>query len=204
MALIKTDPSQTKTVVALVSVLVVAVGVTVVRLKPQAPTKAAALTQQGQASRAPVRVSSEPAAYRRRNPFEKPADLPAAPAVDGDAPQGGLSGPSRDPLPEREAWTPGGWATIEPADPGSILAVKPAPKPGPAKPDLAGPRPVFTLLATVNSDRGFSAVIRAGESEVRVADVGDTLQGGFKVIDLNGDRAVLTDGRETVVAKRPQ
>jgi hypothetical protein len=63
---------------------------------------------------------------------------------------------------------------------------------------------VFTLLATVKSDRGFSAVIRAGESEVRVADVGDTLQGGFKVIDLNGDRAVLTDGRETVVAKRPQ
>lgn len=205
MALIKVDPSQTKTAVALVGVLAVAIGVTVVRLKPQAATQAAAEAQQGQAQSAPDRVTSERAPSRLRNPFERPAMLPAASAMDDNTEGGTLSG---GPRPEsfradRGPWTPGGYATIEPLDLAPVPGFKATQKPAPADPNLAPARPVFALLATVKSDRGFSAVIRTGESGARVVQVGDTLEGGFKVISLNNDRAVLTDGRETVVAKRP-
>jgi hypothetical protein len=205
MALIKVDPSQTKTAVALVGVLAVAIGVTVVRLKPQAATQAAAGAQQGQAQSAPPRITLDRAPSRLRNPFERPANLPAPPADDDDMLSAG-------PRPEsfradRGPWTPGGYATIEPLGPAPVpgfkATQKPARKQAPADPDLAPASPVFALLATVKSDRGFSAVIRTGQANVRVVEEGDTLEGGFKVISLNDDRAVLTDGRETVVAKRP-
>jgi hypothetical protein len=74
----------------------------------------------------------------------------------------------------------------------------------PAQPDEPESKPAFTLLATVKGERGFSAVIRTGESDVRIVEVGDLLEGGFRVVMLESWRAVLSDGRETIVAKRPQ
>ena len=208
MALIKIDASQTKTAVALVGVLAVAVGVTVVRLKPQGAAQAADQVQQAQAGSAPVRVTSERVAYRARNPFERPASLPAATAGDDNERPGEPPGGRRSALPVPNPWKSGANATIEPAAPESIFAVRSTPKPptgpGPAAPDVAKQRPVFTLLATVKSDRGFSAVIKTGQSDIRVVEIADTLEGGFKVIRLDAERAVLTDGRVTVVAKRPQ
>ena len=72
----------------------------------------------------------------------------------------------------------------------------------PAK--LEEPRPIFALLATIKGANGYSAVIRTGETEVRVVEVGDTLQDGFKVKSLEESRAVLSDGRDTIVANRPR
>jgi hypothetical protein len=66
------------------------------------------------------------------------------------------------------------------------------------------PKPTFALLATVRGPDGYSAVIRAGNGAARVAEVGDKLEGGFRVLRLESGLAVLTDGRKVIVARRPR
>ncbi len=59
------------------------------------------------------------------------------------------------------------------------------------------------LLATVANERGWSAVIQFGDSVINTVEIGDVLDNGFKVVSLSRDDAVLTDGKRTIVARRP-
>ena len=63
--------------------------------------------------------------------------------------------------------------------------------------------PVFTLLATVKDPHGYCAVIQSETSKVSVVEVGDTLD-GFRIERIGGSHAVLTDGRDTIIARRPR
>jgi len=105
------------------------------------------------------------------------ASLEVAPAPVGPLP---ASGGAEKPRPFRSAKTAGSAASA-----------------GQSK-------PAFTLLATVRGTLGYSAVIRGSASAARVVEVGDVLERGFKVTHVDSSRAVLTDGREIIVAKRPQ
>ncbi|MCX8052706.1 MAG: hypothetical protein N3B12_02775 [Armatimonadetes bacterium] len=230
MALIKVDPSQTKTVIALLGVLVVALGVTVVRLKPN--TAARPAQQQVAESVRSVsmpRVTTERTWDTCRNPFEKPPgfaagskagdNLLASPSVSEESnlplllvkkegEELGVNTPY-SPLSKvgsltHPVFTKDG---LRQADQSTSFESGRAPKaPMESSPHLgpAPARPRFTLLATVNIGRAFSAVIRVGDSDERIVQVGDVLEGGFRVIALNADRAILTDGREIVVANRPR
>lgn len=200
MALIQVDPKQTKTVVVLLFALVLAMGLAVVRFRaaqqPPAPVNAVAakatVTEVAQVEDVPFTPV--------RNPFEKPALVRAAerrakvlPVTQGLRLPGGVG-------EHMKLWNEGNEEHIQPLD------IGPAPKqPEPVeveKPDVS--KPVFALLATIKGPNGLSAVIRTGESDVRVVEIGDRLADGYRVKALEESRAVLSDGRDTIVAKRPQ
>lgn len=191
MGIIKTDPSQTKTAVVLIVVLVAAVVVTVVRMRAAAPAKVVEVatrttTLQSSASFEP----STQCRYPLRNPFEKPVCLRDAAGelvrfADVDSGRTSVRVVPLNP-----------WASV------SRSKVEPISAPEVGKPEC--PLPTFTLLATVKSEKGYSAVIRNGDSDVRVVEVGDRLWNGFIVKCVEPDRAVLTDGRNVIIASRPQ
>ena len=52
-----------------------------------------------------------------------------------------------------------------------------------------------------SADRIYAAV-RIGDSRVKVVQVGDIVDGGFRVKQLDSGRAVLTDGTDTLTARR--
>ena len=56
----------------------------------------------------------------------------------------------------------------------------------------------------MKSGNGLCAVIKSDKSDAKVVGLGDTLEGGYKVKELDTDQAVLSDGEETIVARRPQ
>ena len=210
MGLIKTDPSQTKTVAALIGVLVVAAGVTVVRIKPGPAPQASAASQATAAATAPAKVTGQRTCDHSRNPFETPASLTALIAAKRAAP-GTVAMASRDGA-RANPWREDGEASVQPMDIGPVLPAGSVSDPEqtatseaktdkkPAEPD----KPRFTLLATVKGSNGFIAVIRTGDSSVKVVEVGDPVDGGFKVKKIEAGYAVLTDGRDVVIAKRPQ
>lgn len=216
MAFIKTDPSQTKTVVALLGVLVVALGVTAFRLKPQPVEKAASQAQESTASSTAPNKGGPIRLDRLRDPFERPAFAREQSIGEelGD----------REPVDpgHRTMSRSGGSARVEPLDVGSMFTVTPGEdhrlaealprQPGGIHSESGsatsiqpkGPKPVFVLLATVRSNTAYSAVIRTGESAPVVVEVGDAVEGGFRVRMITADHVALSDGRETVIAKRPQ
>ena len=211
MVAIKNDPSQTKSAAILIGALVVVIGVTVVRMKPAPGAQAPAQAQQVSARAAPVKASVERFCPRERNPFEKPAGLPAAGAVDDSVGNEGKLPASISVGGDRGSDSQSGAkATIKPLDPTAVFRIKPEKKPATAKPstkdnyDAQRAKPEFTLLATARSGDSYSAVIRTGQSGARVVEVGDVLDGGFKVLMIDGDRAALSDGRQMIVAKRPR
>ena len=63
--------------------------------------------------------------------------------------------------------------------------------------------PKFTLLATIQCGNSYSAVIKSDGKDERVVDIGDVLDCGFRVKSIDDECAVLTDGRNTIIAKRP-
>ncbi len=229
MALIKVDPAQSKTVAALIGVLVVTVGVTVVRLKPQQMPRAAA--QQQQRADTPDQAETPGDRVRpdlSRNPFERAAKARAQ-ITEGMGPEAGgpLASITGGGEPTRK-WM-GGSAPREPFDLASVMPMNPfrdgqtpaaAGSPsakhggadaGPAQAmdgqgDRSTPeaKPVFALLATVRSSSGYSAVIKSGDAGARVVEVGDVMDNGYRVRMITADHVVLTDGRENVIAKRPQ
>lgn len=220
MGLITVDPSQKKTVVALIGILVVAVGVTIVRIEP-ATEAGPANQQQSQPSAGRAACSTEEAAYDRlRNPFERPSSFGA-----GTTPEQGIEDPHLEGGPLLRAGgrslSPPGVEpfAVEPL-PGmgvSVTEQKPRPagsqaiagQPGdrgvemPATVARRGSRPEVVLLSTIKGPRGYGAVIRVNESAAQVVQVGDVIEDGFRVTILTEDHAALSDGRETIVAKRP-
>ncbi len=72
MAVIKTDPSQTKTVITLLVVLAGLITFTVIRMRPGAPTPAPAEAAQQANASVSQAATVLPAVLSQRNPFEKP------------------------------------------------------------------------------------------------------------------------------------
>lgn len=219
MALIKTDPSQTKTVVVLLAVLVVAIAFIAIRLSPPAPVAPESEEQPTAASTSASKVGKW-SVELARNPFEQPpfpADAAegkneaAAMARVGPAPRGLTEGGPVpvNPFAKMSGRLPGAMAAQ--GAPGMELAPAPAhslpkgPAGAPETPDQPSePKPVFTLLATIGDARGLSAVIQCQNAKPRVVETGDVLDGGYRISRIERDRAVLTDGRDTIVAKRPR
>lgn len=222
MALIRTDPNQTKTVVVLLCILVMAIGVTVLRLKPTPVAQTSSVKQSERKQNVPAhRSATAVCSNPSRNPFERPKNF--LPATVGSIPES-VDGLSRD-LPEvgrlPNPWRSSGAVRVEPFDVGGISKFDASssrsfniPAAGSKETDKQAvitsdrpnveARPTFTLLATVRSPDGFSAVISINGAETRVVEVGDVLEGGFRVKMLTEDHALLSDGRENAIARRPQ
>jgi hypothetical protein len=145
-----------------------------------------------------------------RNPFEKPPGLRSNVVADPLSESGSSSGIRQvDILRLPGAWNDGGGSKLD------SESVAPIGVPGfdgvqwkaqgaTDSDKTEQKKRTFTLLATVKSGNGYSAVIRSGDSTVRVVEVGDLLGEGFRVKKLEAGWAVLTDGRETIIARRPQ
>lgn len=216
MALIKTDPSQTKTVIALLAVLVIAGIATVARIKPQDTPQAATQAGAASAQTSPVEAAS---GWRRdpdRNPFAKPQLVKIAINETKTKTNDLLGGvrsalePGANHFNINESSTPAPgigpmdispMVQVRPSNPDSSVQSK-AETAKPAEPEK--PKLTFTLLATVKNRQGLCAVIRTGEEKVDVVEIGDRLGSGFTVKKLETDFAVLTNGRDTVIVKRPQ
>ncbi|MGQ9454328.1 MAG: hypothetical protein ACUVRS_08200 [Armatimonadota bacterium] len=220
MALIRTDPGQTKTVIALVGVLCAAVGVTVVRIKASPTVRSVAATgtsattsssRDADSAQATGVFSRNAACSWYRNPFARPkvsATQPHETAVPTNVRPLIVSSPNTIPsngplgadgsvrivpeakpnLPDRE----------ESADRGNSSGTSES------SADADQPGIKFTLLATVAGGGWYSALVRIGDSNLRVVDIGDVLENGFRVVSISDDRMVLTNGKETIIARRPR
>lgn len=221
MALIKTDPGQTKTVIALLGVLSVAVGVTVVRIKASPTVRSAAATgtsasvsssQDADGARATGVFGAGSGGSWYRNPFARPKASGVEPRETVVVPAGVRPLPVSSPnivssngslsavdsvriVPEMQ---PGSFRHKETADRGNSENT-------PTGPPNAGQHGIkFTLLATVSDGGWYSALVRIGDSDLKVVEVGDVLGDGFRVVSISDDRLVLTNGRETIIARRPR
>ena len=195
------DPSQKKVVWILMAVLIGAVCVTAIRMKPASqagPATNAAATSPVASTEGRVEVQVQ---NLSRNPFMAPEVYATTQArsnaaemrlpMPGAAPKGGPDKSAIGPLP-----------AVQP------IAVK-MPKSTQSTGSQQGndpnqAAPAFALLATIQSCGGLSAVIKSSDSTVRVVNVGDTLEGGYKVRALQPGRAVLSNGKDTIVVSKPQ
>ncbi|MHB9036221.1 MAG: hypothetical protein ACYC64_06110 [Armatimonadota bacterium] len=200
MAMIKTDPSQTKTVVALLVVLAMAVGVTISRVSKSVPPEPIAEAKAENPGKAEAHVTANIECDSGRNPFAKPSLIEAA----GKSVETALGGEAARMLADKIKISPWRMDDVELRQQ-SIAPVPNSPQPiaRQAVSEEKPPLPEFELMTTVKGSQGYSAVIRTGGSETRVVEVGDKMEGGFKVVKIEPDRAVLTDGRDTIDAKRP-
>lgn len=201
MAFIKTDPSQTKSVVTLLVILVLAIGAIIFRCSPSAPPKPAKKAE-AQSSSARVTFDQVQAQDATRNPFAKPTRVQAEEMVSR-----GAGRPAINKATLRKLMISGLTASQ------SNVEIRPIPMPDVSQAASQGENPKpeqkntetephFHLLATVKGADGFSAVMKVNESDTRVVEVGDKLEGGFKIIKLQSDCAVLTNGTDTIVATR--
>jgi len=214
MAIENIDRNQTRTVAVLLCILVLAVGVTGYRIKsrsvrPQqmvpAADKASSDLAKTKGRAEAEGFSSALASARFRNPFAAPK-TPATvansskPVSVRPLPLGAPNG-----IRPFDSWSRKDWV--------KVVAVEnrpPVSKTGmqdeKAISDVSRDEPNsarFILLATVTSSRGCSAVIQCDGSVVQTVEVGDVLCNGFRVVNVNRDEAVLTDGVKTIVARRP-
>ena len=205
----KHDSKQTKTAVILIIVLAAAIGFVVVRLKGGDEIPAPAKQPAAQQVSAPsVGVQSAAACEIARDPFEKPPVLRAALDARDAAGSQGIDVVRETPNANPYARTA---PAIKPADVTTDLAIAALPAGGVPKTAVADPKPAgkqagprIELLATVKGSGGWSAVIKTEDSKTQVVDVGDIVGSGFKVVRIETERVVLTDGRVKVIAKRPQ
>lgn len=199
--MIKTDPSQTKTVVVLLVVLVGAIAATVLRIHPDSAQRATA----NAAAAAVTAVKENPAprvavvvAATTRNPFRKPRAISAA--LSREAKQGitftATGARQTAAAASDEKFDLG---RVGPMPLSTVGEVQPSQDA--SKTDESKPR--FALLATVSGPNGLTAVIRMGDSTTRVVGVGDTLDGRYKVAKLEADRAVLKNGSDIIEVRRP-
>ena len=199
----KHNPNQTKTVVILSVVLAGAIVFVFMRLSggevSQAAVKQPAVEQKSDTTGGVQVAATRDLA---RDPFNKPAVFRAALDTRDAVEARILSADNTAPNPYagRDA----------PIDLTADLAVTQLPTSDASKASNTEPKPAnekskprFELLATVKGSGGWSAVIKTAESVVRVVDVNDIVGSGFKVVRIETERAVLTDGRITVIAKRP-
>jgi len=200
--MIKTDPSQTKAVVVLLIILAGAVIATVARVHPESNSPATAVA----ATASTAAVGSEARTIvatveTSRNPFRKPSRIGNRQQAVGDSRTGLLPGGAA--IVQENNMRPSGNFRLEPMPVGPTSASN-SDRVDSQQPDKSEPdKPRFEMLATVSGPNGLTAVIRIGESDTRVVAVGDVLEGGFKVKKLEESRAVLSNGRDEVVVKRP-
>lgn len=192
------DPSQKKVVWALMAVLIGAICVTVVRTRPasqQIPaTDAAAISQTAPADRrVEVQVQN-----LSRNPFKAPDAFSLAQGT-SNAAEMGLPMPGADPAGKRGQKAGTALGTLPAVQPVVVKMPKTAQATDPQQ-----AAPAFALLATIQNAGGLSAVIKSNDSIVRVVNVGDTLEKGYKVRALQPGRAVLSNGEDTIVVSKPQ
>lgn len=203
MGMIKTDPSQTKAVVGLLSILAVAIVVTIVRISGgSAPPAPVVKDTDSPKEACVVRTMSESVSDLSKNPFVSPPDYKSASlSEDGEIPGIKIMTDNQ----AKGEWDADNAPRIEPLKFGPGMRVS-APDNTAAKKTNAAEeaKPEFTLLATVKSGNGWSAVIRTSDSGEKVVEVGDKLDGGFVVKELSATRAVLADGRDIIIAKRPR
>ncbi len=225
--MLQVDPSQRKLVAVLLVALAGAIALVIIRLKPgDEPMRAAAQAAQPAAvSKQPISVGDSEAGPAR-NPFERPPGvaarrpgLEAVPSIrvsrygQKGLTEGGLE---VRPMPVPRLDRPGWDATEEPP---KVNVGKPGAKllagtffgslaHSDANARTAAPktpeRPSVTLLATVKSGDGYSAVLQIDDSQTRVVEVGDIVGGRYRVAQLQDNMAVLVHGREVIIATRPR
>ncbi len=198
MAGLKMETGNSAAVIVLVVVLLGVIGFAFMRIAGPGSVAAAPPTEITATVQA-IQNSGGPGLHPKTNPFKRSDRFKMPVAQSGTE----TAGP-RMPVP---AYTPklaplvpindiqiapmaGGMPVSQPVQSGAQVR-EPEPE-----------RPSFELLATVRSGKRISAVLRIGGSEVRTVGVGDALDGGFVVQELSADRAVLTNGRETIIADK--
>lgn len=206
MGFIKTDPNQSKAVIPLIAILVGAVVITVMRINPGPAASVAASTASVSAG---VKSAGEivgESLNTTRNPFKNPGFITAA----VESVKSAIDGPSSDEIiqgfGQNQTYSNRPLNT-RPFDSGSsIVKIAPMPVPRVEKTLAQEPErlvPVFSLLATIKDSKGYCAVVKTETKSEQVVEVGDILEGGFKVKQIDADHAVLTNGRDIVIAKRP-
>jgi hypothetical protein len=188
-----------RVVAALLVVLVATVTVTVLHMKRQGvpPVIRAQVAMAGDRTVSPpVEVTTKTC----RNPFLKPERLRAGSAQDDEEAGVEFSLGARGTVPSPMPPMPVREMVISPP---MITSTEPTTR---AEPPVAEKREPtkFTLLATVQSAERLCGVIKAGDAEPKIAGIGDALEGGFVVKILSHSQAVLTNGREVVIAEKPE
>lgn len=183
----------------LMAILIGAICVTAYRVVPRAQVQAVLeevaepAAQTSQSFEVRVRNLS-------RNPFKAP-DVYALAQARSNAAELGLPIPDSPNGGAHKSKNPAG--TLPPLQP-VILKTVPGGRVAAGVADHPQAKPSFILLATIHSEHGCSGVIKTDDSIVRVVNVGDMLEGGYKVKALKHDCAVLSKGEETILAKKPQ
>ncbi len=190
------DPSQKRLVWVLMVILISAICVTVYRCSPRTVARSAKAV----VTEARTEQTSRPITVRvrnlSRNPFVAPKEYAFAQAR-CNAAELGLPIPGE---PGSTADKPAPSGKLPPIQPMVVTAVPSSSSTGGAP----STKPVFELTATIQDADGLSAVIKSNGSVVRVVNVGDTLEAGYKVRALKPDRAVLSNGEDTIIVKKPQ
>lgn len=191
------DPSQKKVVWLLMAILIGAVCVTAIRVRPSRVSVAAVENRPVEATPASPRVAVQ-VQDLTRNPFRAPEPYAMA-QMRTNAAELGLPMPGAD---EKRA-SAGKLPSVQPL---VVSAVRRGGETGESQAGGADldAKPAFALLATIQSSEGSSAVIKSNDSIVRVVNVGDVMEGGYKVRALKPDCAVLSNGEDTIVVKKPQ
>jgi len=203
MALIQTDASQNKKVIVLLIILGAAIAATVFRMTNQSTVTPTVEARDISSTAAPAKtmpaVQSQPA----RNPFRR--ILQPAPNVEPQRAQPELpAGDSLGRQAQVEPWRMPGPIQIRPLDINSAPDMPQVRPPSSESTDIDKSQPRFVLLATVASGHETYGILSIGEAETRIVKVGDVLDEGFRVIALSDAQAVLTNGRDMIIAKRPE
>lgn len=181
----------------MMAILIGAICVTAFRIRPRAASSVASptaeVTEQAATPNRPVDVHVR---NLSRNPFRAPDEYSFAQAR-CNAAELGLPIPGEPGKSKKPGAASAG--TLPPVQPVVFSAVATG-EPG----DALQAKPTFSLMATIKDAGGLSAVMKCNDSIVRVVNVGDTLEGGYKVRTLKVDRAVLSNGEDTIVVKKPQ
>ncbi|MCX6345341.1 MAG: hypothetical protein NT018_09760 [Armatimonadetes bacterium] len=210
MAFIRNDPKQSKTVIGLLVILLIVVGVTIVRVR-QVISLVQPFLRAPVAAQAPRLNRGYVASYSQmRNPFEKPPFIGVSSIISGriaNLPEHIMGTGEIANLPEHSSAgaSPSPNTTIPPIDIRSLTLQDGKTAAVPPITDKNQTSIIsLSLLATIKGTDGTSAIIKINGSETQVVEVGDRLKGGFKVKTLDDTRAILTDGRNIIIAKRPQ
>ncbi|MGI6294841.1 MAG: hypothetical protein ACOX3G_02020 [Armatimonadota bacterium] len=187
----------------LLVILVGAIVVTFVRLSPKSASRSAQPAQPAVAAQAGSgSVTVAPAFSLSRNPFRQPEAFRILPkkakdginvVVQNQGSNGTAPGFQLQAMPIGKLPSSTGASLAEGED-GDDIGTSDSQKPA---------EPEFALLATVTGSNGISAVIRKGGSDTSVIEVGDVVEGGYTVQKIEKDQAVLKNGVDIVVVKRP-
>ncbi len=202
MSMLKYDPKQSKTVAVLLTILIIAIIAIVVRMKHAAAPAQTAQTAQSNAIVAGVDQTASIKYISNRNPFERsPFVVTDSHGIrDRLASDADMIGKQNSIFSKQMLNKPLPPMHIEVRPKNSVK-----PKVDlPAVSMETKPIPSFILLATVKGKDGLCAIIKTDDSETKIVQIGDSLKEGFKLQSVDELHAILTDGRNVIIAKRPQ